>query len=381
MFQMLKNSLVKGAVEEDEDGVKDLVDLVLKKLDEDRDGRVSEADWSGAIAKETLLMEAFGQCLPTNKAIEDKMPFAQVVVGPPGCGKTTYCYGMSQFYNATERPVAIVNLDPANDGLPYEADIDISELVTLDDAMQTYGLGPNGAMIFCMEYLEANVDWLLERLLQLKDKYVLFDCPGQVELYTHHQSVKNILDRLAKEMDYRFCAVHLVDSHYCVDASKYIAMLILSLKTMIQLELPHVNILSKIDLVESYGKLGKNTKLLSSDPLLSRYSKLSQALCELVEDYGLVGFLTLCIEDKESVLHVARAIDKANGFIYGGLERSNESIFMTAERWDAWDMHMRQVAEKYVEQPGSDAGDQDEDGDDAMGRGPGDLLHDIVERE
>ncbi|KAJ3111659.1 EF-hand calcium-binding domain-containing protein 1 [Physocladia obscura] len=66
MFQMLKNCLVKGA-EEDEDGVKDLVDLVLKKLDEDRDGRVSEADWNGAIDKESLLLEAFGQCLPTTK--------------------------------------------------------------------------------------------------------------------------------------------------------------------------------------------------------------------------------------------------------------------------------------------------------------------------
>ncbi|KAJ1548255.1 EF-hand calcium-binding domain-containing protein 1 [Cladochytrium tenue] len=69
MFQMLKNCLVKGA-EEDEDGVKDLVDLVLKKLDEDRDGRVSEADWAGVIAKEALLMEAFGQCLPSRKSVE-----------------------------------------------------------------------------------------------------------------------------------------------------------------------------------------------------------------------------------------------------------------------------------------------------------------------
>jgi hypothetical protein len=71
MFQMLKNSLVKEAVEEDEDGVKDLVDLVLKKLDEDRDGRVSEADWSSAIAKEQLLMEAFGRCLPPKKVSFD----------------------------------------------------------------------------------------------------------------------------------------------------------------------------------------------------------------------------------------------------------------------------------------------------------------------
>ncbi|KAJ3148350.1 EF-hand calcium-binding domain-containing protein 1 [Geranomyces michiganensis] len=69
MYQMLRNCLVRGQ-EEDEDGVKDLVDLVLKKLDEDRDGRVSEADWTAAIGKELLLMEAFGQCLPRNKTIE-----------------------------------------------------------------------------------------------------------------------------------------------------------------------------------------------------------------------------------------------------------------------------------------------------------------------
>lgn len=66
MFHLLRNCLVKGS-EEDEDGVKDLVDLVLKKLDEDRDGRVSEADWMSAIAKEGLLMEAFGQCLPSSQ--------------------------------------------------------------------------------------------------------------------------------------------------------------------------------------------------------------------------------------------------------------------------------------------------------------------------
>ena len=77
MFQMLKNCLIKEAVEEDEDGVKDLVDLVLKKLDEDRDGRVSEADWAGAIAKETLLMEAFGKCLPTVKEMDKYMNATQ----------------------------------------------------------------------------------------------------------------------------------------------------------------------------------------------------------------------------------------------------------------------------------------------------------------
>ena len=35
-----------------------------------------------------------------------------------GCGKTTYCDGMSQFLRGIERPVSIINLDPANDNIP-----------------------------------------------------------------------------------------------------------------------------------------------------------------------------------------------------------------------------------------------------------------------
>jgi len=32
----------------------------------------------------------------------------------------------------------------------------------------------------------------------MADDYVLFDCPGQVELFTHHSSLRNIFLRLQK---------------------------------------------------------------------------------------------------------------------------------------------------------------------------------------
>lgn len=51
-------------------------------------------------------------------------------------------------------------------------------------------------------------------------------------------------------------AVHLVDAHLCSDPGKYVSALLLTLSTMLHLELPHINVLSKIDLIENYGKLG-----------------------------------------------------------------------------------------------------------------------------
>ena len=75
MFQLLQNCLVK-ATEDDDDGVKDIVELILKKLDEDRDGRVNEQDWSTAVGKDSLLLEAFGQCLPDQRDIDE---FLEVV--------------------------------------------------------------------------------------------------------------------------------------------------------------------------------------------------------------------------------------------------------------------------------------------------------------
>ena len=58
----------------------------------------------------------------------------------------------------------------------------------------------------------------------------------------------NLLGQLA--------AVHLVDAHYCSDPGKFVSVLLTSLSTMVQIGLPHINVLSKVDLMEQYGKLG-----------------------------------------------------------------------------------------------------------------------------
>ncbi|KAJ3195668.1 hypothetical protein HK101_011410 [Irineochytrium annulatum] len=295
--------------------------------------------------------------------------FATVVLGPPGSGKTTACFGMQQFFELTKRPVAVVNLDPANDSLPYHCDINISELITLDDVMTEFGLGPNGGLIYCLEYLEKNMDWLTKRLEAFKDRYFIFDLPGQVELYTHHKSVRNVLAKLEK-LDYRLCVLNMVDAHLCTDPSKYIAALVLSLKTMIHLEHPHLNVLSKIDLIESYGKLAFNldfyTEVQDLSYLVDRLSQdrfagarlagLSKALCELVEEFGLVGFQTLCVTDKASMVRLVSAVDKANGYVFAGMESQGDggkaggdSIFSAVGQANDYLQMMAEIKERYIE--------------------------------
>nr|CAD7438492.1 unnamed protein product [Timema bartmani] len=66
-----RNCLVKQPQDEDPDeGVKDLVELALRKLDQDKDGKVSFSDFQIAVKEEPLLMEAFGQCLPVENSCQ-----------------------------------------------------------------------------------------------------------------------------------------------------------------------------------------------------------------------------------------------------------------------------------------------------------------------
>ena len=52
-----------------------------------------------------------------------KTRFGQLVIGPPGAGKTTYVGAMTQMLRGMGRKGAIVNLDPANENMTYQPDV------------------------------------------------------------------------------------------------------------------------------------------------------------------------------------------------------------------------------------------------------------------
>ena len=253
--------------------------------------------------------------------------YGQIVVGLPGSGKSTYCNRIAEYLREAGRRVEVVNLDPANHVPPYETDISLSELVTLSDVMTQLEIGPNGGLMYCIEFLEANIDWLLSRVTGRREVYFIFDCPGQIELYTHHQSMRNICKSLVSS-GLRLAAVQLMDYHFCGDAAKFISGTMASLCSMLHLELPHVNVLSKADLadrsdaancrLDTYTEVLDLDYLLESlhaDPLTQRFGKLNKCLTELIHSFSLVSFKTFDIRDRDSYSVVMGAIDKANGYM------------------------------------------------------------------
>jgi len=297
-----------------------------------------------------------------------KTKFGQLVIGPPGSGKTTYVAAMADLLTSLGRSVSIINLDPANESVSYTPAVDVSDLVGLDEVMSTLHLGPNGGLVYCMEFLAKNYSWLEERIDALGDTYLLVDCPGQVELYTANNAVKEIVANMVKA-DIRLAAVHLVDSHYCSDPGKFISVCLTSLTTMLQVELPHINLLSKVDMVEKYGKLQFNLdyytdvldldyllEALPDDPFTKKYRLLNTALTGLITDYSLVNFVPITVKSKERMLAVSQLVDKANGYIFGsGEERSIRNMAGSAFGGaDFEDAKIGDIREKYMDTGGEE---------------------------
>lgn len=187
-----------------------------------------------------------------------------------------------------------------------------------------------------MEFLVTNFDWLLKKIKESQSNYFIFDLPGQVELYTHHQSIRNMFEKL-NQAGYHLCTVHLIDSHFCSDPHKYISALLLSLNTMLQMGLPHVNVLSKADQIKEHQSkllfsleyytevldLKYLLEALDSSPEFKKYKKLNEAIVSMIEDYSLVTFQPLDVNSTESLARLHKLIDKANGYVFNASEEQS----------------------------------------------------------
>lgn len=276
--------------------------------------------------------------------------FGLMVMGPAGAGKSTFCASLITHLQLNRRSAFYVNLDPAAESFEHTPDLDIKDLISLEDVMEEMGLGPNGGLIYCFEFLMENLDFLTEALDPLTEEYlIIFDMPGQIELYTHIPILPSLMRFLTRSgaLDIRLCAAYLLEATFVVDRAKFFAGTLSAMSAMILLEVPHINILSKLDLVK--GQMRKkdlkrfitpDTSLLEDDPAEvarrkaglvfedesedpqdkdalmrgSSFRKLNTAVAKLIENFSMVSYLKLDSTDEDSVGSILSYVDECIQF-------------------------------------------------------------------
>ncbi|KAL1305584.1 hypothetical protein AAFC00_007189 [Neodothiora populina] len=272
--------------------------------------------------------------------------FGVLTIGPAGAGKTTFCSALIQHLKNNRRSCFYVNLDPAADEFVYEPDLDIKDLISLQDVMEEMGLGPNGGLIYCFEFLLENLDFLTEPMESVTEEYlIIIDMPGQIELYTHVPILPSLVKSLTRgSLNVNLCAAYLLESTFIMDRAKFFAGTMSAMSAMLMLEVPHVNILSKMDLVkgsvarkELKRYIDPDVSLLDETPTADgfiyqeedevedptrvgnvmgsgSFNKLNRAVAQLIDDFSLVSFLKLDAQDEDSVGAVLSYIDDAIQF-------------------------------------------------------------------
>jgi GPN-loop GTPase len=134
---------------------------------------------------------------------------------------------------------------------------------------------------------------------------------------------------------------------------------------MLQMDMPHINVLTKIDKIASYDPLPFNLdyytdvqELSHLTPLLEeespalrsgKFSRLNAAVANVIESYGLVRYEVLAVENKKSMMHLLRVIDRAGGYVFGGAEGANDTVWQVAMRNESSFMDVEDIQERWVD--------------------------------
>ncbi|KAL1861741.1 hypothetical protein Daus18300_008710 [Diaporthe australafricana] len=279
--------------------------------------------------------------------------FGVMVMGPAGAGKSTFCSSLITHLQLNRRSCFYVNLDPAAESFDHQPDLDIKDLISLEDVMEEMGLGPNGGLVYCFEFLMDNLDFLTEALDGLTEDYlIIIDMPGQIELYTHIPILPALVRFLGQPgaLDIRLCAAYLLEATFVVDRAKFFSGTLSAMSAMILLEIPHLNILSKMDLVKGQVRkrdikrfLTPDATLLDDDPAEqvrrntlgdgqgvggeeeedesadpaergavmrgTSFKRLNRAVANLIDTFSMVNYLKLDSSDEDSVAAILSFID------------------------------------------------------------------------
>ena len=211
-------------------------------------------------------------------------------IGTAGSGKSTITGELKEYIVNRDPEVSAItiNLDPGVKSMPYIPDIDIRDFIILEEVMEEYGLGPNGAMILASDLMVNFLDDLKDEIDEYNADWVLVDTAGQLELFAFRETGPLIASTLGFGSIQRSVSF-LFDSNFVLRPNGFISTLLLAASVQFRFrDIPQINILSKMDLLDE-----------DQIDMIINWSQDFQALEESTSERekGLVRELSMALSD------------------------------------------------------------------------------------
>ncbi|MFX0084142.1 MAG: ATP/GTP-binding protein [Candidatus Hodarchaeota archaeon] len=179
------------------------------------------------------------------------MPNICYIVGTAGSGKTMLTDSLQRFLLTKGASFTTINLDPAVQHIPYQADIDIRDYIDYNRLVDEYQLGPNGAMIAAADLIADYITNIREDIEELGESsdIVLVDTAGQIELFAYRNFSIMLTESFPSDTS---TIAFLFDSALVSSIIGFLSISLLATSVQLRLNLPIIHIMSKTDLLKPH---------------------------------------------------------------------------------------------------------------------------------
>lgn len=191
--------------------------------------------------------------------------------------------------------------------MPYIPDIDIRDFIVLEEVMDKYELGPNGAMILASDLMVNFLDDLRYEIDEYNPDWVFVDTAGQLELFAFRETGPLIVSSLGFKSIQKAVSF-LFDSNLVLRPNGFISTLLLAASVQFRFRnIAQINVLSKVDLlgedqIDMIVNWSQNFRALE-DSTNERESglirELSMLLSEVFVQLGSTSELIPCSKNEE----------------------------------------------------------------------------------